>query len=136
MADAIAAGRPQAPAIVARAGLRDRLSDLFWRRPGVLLLLLLTPPLLWLGVIYVGSLFALLAQSFFAIDHFTGLVRYEPTLGTYAELLRPSNFDIIVRTVAMAAAVTAPRPSSRSRSPTTPPDTPAAGGRRCSTSPC
>ncbi len=55
----------------------------------LLLVLLLVPPLLWLGVIYVGSLFALLAQSFFSIDHFTGLIRYEPTLATYAELLRP-----------------------------------------------
>ena len=85
---------------------RERLSDLFWRRPGVLLALLLAPPLLWLGVVYLGSLFALLAQSFFSIDEFSGVVDRELTLKTYAELLRPANLDIIVRTVAMAAAVT------------------------------
>ncbi|GAB5468333.1 MAG: ABC transporter permease [Rhodospirillales bacterium] len=88
------------------SGPLERLSDLFWRRPSVLLILLLTPPLLWLGVIYIGSLFALLAQSFFSIDEFSGLIRYELTLKSYGELLRPSNFDIIVRTLAMAVAVT------------------------------
>ena len=64
------------------------------------------PPLLWLGVVYVGSLAALLAQSFFSIDEFSGLIDRTFTLKTYAELLRPANFDIILRTVAMAAAVT------------------------------
>lgn len=84
----------------------NRLSDLFWRRPGLLLVLLLTPPLAWLGIIYLGSLFALLAQSFFYIDEFSGRIVREFTLKTYAELLRPANFDIIVRTVLMAATVT------------------------------
>lgn len=89
-----------------RSGFADRFSDFSWRRPRVLLILLLAAPLFWLGVIYVGSLCALLAQSFFSIDEFSGLIRYELTLKTYAELLQPANFDIIVRTVAMAAAVT------------------------------
>ncbi len=84
----------------------ERLSDLFWRRPRVLLTLLLAPPLLWLGVVYVGSLLALLAQSFFSIDEFSGVVDRTFTLKTYAELFRPANFDIILRTVTMAAAVT------------------------------
>ena len=43
--------------------------------------------LLWLGIIYLGALFALLAQSFFSIDEFSGAVVYQPTLKTYAELL-------------------------------------------------
>lgn len=81
-------------------------SDLLWRKPRLLLVLLLLPPLLWLGIIYLGSLFALLAQSFFSIDEFSGLINYELTLKTYSELLRPSNMDILLRTVAMAAAVT------------------------------
>jgi putative spermidine/putrescine transport system permease protein len=83
-----------------------RISDLFVRRPRLLLLALLGPPLLWLGVVYVGSLLALLAQSFFSIDEYTGLIDRHFTLKTYGELLRPSNLDIIVRTVLMAAAVT------------------------------
>lgn len=83
-----------------------RLSDQLWRRPRLFLALLLALPLIWLGVIYIGSLFALLAQSFFSIDEFSGLINYELTLKTYAELLRPANFDIILRTTLMAASVT------------------------------
>ena len=82
------------------------MTDQFWRKPGLVIFLLLLPPLLWLGVIYVGSLFTLLLQSFFSIDEFSGLVRYEFTLKTYAELLSPANFDIILRTILMACAVT------------------------------
>ena len=54
----------------------------------------------------MGSLFALLLQSFFAIDEFSGLIRYELTLKTYGELLTPANWDIILRTILMACAVT------------------------------
>ncbi len=86
-------------------GLIGRLADLFWRRKWLLLLLMLLPPLLWLGVIYIGSLLALLVQSFFSIDEFSGLINYELTLKTYKELLVPANLDIIIRTVSMAAAV-------------------------------
>lgn len=82
------------------------LSDLFWRRPRILLLIMLALPVLWLGVVYVGSLLALLVQSFFSIDEFTGVIQYEFTLKTYLELLRPSNLDIIIRTVTMATVVT------------------------------
>ncbi|WP_020593023.1 ABC transporter permease [Kiloniella laminariae] len=89
-----------------RTGVAGRLSDLFWRRPKLLLLLMLAPPLLWLGIIYVGSLFSLLLQSFFSIDEFSGLIQYEFTLKTYGELLRPTNYDIILRTTLMATAVT------------------------------
>jgi len=91
---------------VVKIGLTGKLSDLFWRRKWVLLLLMLLPPLLWLGIIYVGSLLALLVQSFFSIDEFSGLINYELTLKTYKELLVPANLDIIVRTVSMATMVT------------------------------
>lgn len=86
--------------------LTDRLSGAFWRRPNLLLTVLLAFPVLWLGVIYVGSLAALLAQSFFSIDEFSGLVVREFTLKTYGELLKQANLDILIRTVAMAAIVT------------------------------
>ena len=87
-------------------GTGDRLTAIFWRKPNVLLALLLAPPLVWLGVVYVGSLAALLVQSFYSIDEFSGVVVREFTLKTYAELLRPANADVIGRTLAMAAAVT------------------------------
>jgi putative spermidine/putrescine transport system permease protein len=88
------------------AGLRARLSDLLAGRPKLVAVLLVLPPLLWLGVVYLGSLVALLVQSFYSIDEFSGVVVPEFTLKTYGELLHPANFDIIVRTVTMAAAVT------------------------------
>lgn len=84
----------------------SRLSAIFWRQPRALLMLMLIPPLLWLGLIYVGSLIALLLNSFFSIDDFSGLIQYKLTLDTYAQLFTPANFDIIVRTVVMAALVT------------------------------
>ncbi|CAI2933258.1 ABC transporter permease [Aminobacter niigataensis] len=89
-----------------RGGFAGSLSDLLWRRPGLLLFLMLAPPLLWLGVVYIGSLIALLAQSFFSIDEFSGLISRELTLKTYGDLFQAANLDIIVRTVTMAALVT------------------------------
>jgi putative spermidine/putrescine transport system permease protein len=86
--------------------LLRRIGTYLYLRPMLTLLLMLALPLLWLGVIYLGSLFALLIQSFFSLDGFTGQVVREFTLKTYGELTQPSNRDIIVRTVVMAACVT------------------------------
>ena len=96
-----------APAILpGSGGMRGALSDLFWRRPKLLLLLMLLPPVLWLGIVYIGSLFALLLQSFFSIDEFSGLINRQFTLKTYGDLFQAANLDIILRTVTMAALVT------------------------------
>ncbi|MHA6729736.1 ABC transporter permease [Devosia sp. A369] len=90
-----------------RPGALGWLSDQLWRHPKLFVALLLAPPLLWLGVVYIGSLLALLAQSFYAIDEFSGVVDYSHlTLKSYGELFRPANLDIIIRTVLMASAVT------------------------------
>ena len=91
----------------ARETTARRLSTFLYRRGGLLTLLLLVPPLAWLGIVYLGSLFTLLVQSFFAFDDFSGQVVHEFTLRSYAELLtNRANLDIILRTVSMAAAVT------------------------------
>ncbi|MDH5176947.1 MAG: ABC transporter permease [Gammaproteobacteria bacterium] len=69
--------------------------------------LLLAPPLLWLGIVYLGSLATLLLQSFYAIDEFTARIVPEFTLATYRQLLtQPAHIDILARTVLMAIAVT------------------------------
>ena len=93
-------------AIPLEGGILRRLSDLFLRRPSFLLLLLLIPPLLWLGIVYLGALIALLMHSFYSIDEFSGFIVYEFTLSTYGELLRLSNLDVIIRSLVMSAAVT------------------------------
>ena len=82
-----------------------RISSVLYINPRLFLLLLLAPPLMWLGIVYLGSLFALLTQSFFSIDEFSGVIRREFTLSTYGELFQPANMDIIIRSVSMAACV-------------------------------
>jgi putative spermidine/putrescine transport system permease protein len=78
-----------------------------YHRPTLKLFLLLTPPMLWFGTVYLGSLFTLLANSIYAIDEFTARIVHEPTLATYGQLFsQPANIDIIVRTVSMAVCVT------------------------------
>ncbi len=93
-------------AIEARAPLLQRVSTALYLHPKLLLLLLLTPPLLWLGVIYLGSLFSLLLQSFFYIDPFSGTIVHEFSLATYEQLFTRANLDIFLRTTLMAASVT------------------------------
>ena len=93
-------------ASTAAPSLAGRVSTLLYRRPRLLLALLLGPPLLWLGVVYLGSLSSLLLQSFFYLDGFTGRVVREFTLRTYGELLTPANIDIVLRSTTMAFAVT------------------------------
>lgn len=82
------------------------MSAFLYRHPRVALALLLAAPIAWLGIVYLGSLAALLLQSFFHLDGFTGQVVREPGFATYGELLRRSNVDIVARTVTMAALVT------------------------------
>jgi putative spermidine/putrescine transport system permease protein len=93
-------------AIAFNASPLHRLSSALYLHPRLLLFLLLAPPLLWLGVIYLGSLFALLLQSFFYIDEYAGTIVHEFSLQTYAELFTAANTDIFLRTTLMAAVVT------------------------------
>jgi len=81
-------------------------STALYGRRRLALTLLLGLPLFWLGVVYCGSLLALLANSFFGMDPFSGMVKREFTLQNFVDLGAPANLDVIVRTVAMAAAVT------------------------------
>jgi len=83
-----------------------KLSTYLYLRPRLVLALLLGPPLLYMVVVYLSSLFALLVNSFFHLDGFTGQVVREFTLQTYAQLLQRANLDIIGRTTTMATIVT------------------------------
>ncbi len=94
------------PETSASGGRLGALADYLYRRPGVLLAALLTLPLAWIGIVYIGSLLALLVYAFFSIDEFSGVIIYEPTLKTFADLLAPANLDIILRSLVMAICVT------------------------------
>jgi putative spermidine/putrescine transport system permease protein len=112
--------------------LTRTVSDTLFRRPNLFLALLLAPPLIWLGIAFLGSLSVFLFHSFFSIDEFSGFIKYELTLSTFAELFRLSNFDVIVRSLVMATAVTlasviTPSPISRRAMP-------AENGKPCSIS--
>lgn len=84
----------------------NRASTYLYQRPRLVLALLLGPPLLYLLVVYLGSLFALLVNSFFYLEEFTGLVVRQFTLRTYLQLFSATNLGIFGRTAGMAMAVT------------------------------
>ena len=83
-----------------------RLATYLYLRPRLSLFLLLAPPLLWFLVAYIGALVAMLVNSFYYLDGYTGQVVREFTLRTYAKLAEPANLDILGRTASMAALVT------------------------------
>ena len=84
----------------------DSLSNYLYRNKHILLLLFLLPPLLWLGIIYLGSLIVFLFHSLFYLDGFTGKVVYKISLNTIIELFSsPANIDILIRTVVLASVV-------------------------------
>lgn len=98
------AGRGETPA--RSLTVWHRLSAFMYRHPRVKVGVLLTPPLLWLVVFYLGSLTALLWQSFYRLDDFTGQIDPTVSLDTWKSLFTAANRDVVLRTVAMAAAVT------------------------------
>jgi putative spermidine/putrescine transport system permease protein len=83
-----------------------RISNALYSRPLLFLALLLGPPLFWMLIVYIGSLFALLVQSFFYLDGFTGQVVREFSLRTYSDLFTSAHMRVVTRTAGMAAAVT------------------------------
>ena len=84
----------------------NRVSNFLYRHPRVLLWILLLPPLIWFVVVYLGALAAMLLNSFYSLNGFTGKVVRRLTLQTYAKLLIPTNLEIFSRTTLMAICVT------------------------------
>src|SRR5690349_1344543 len=77
------------------------------RRPGLRVGLLLTPPMLWLGVAYLGALGALFLTAFWGQNSFTGEVERDWTLDNFRDLFTVDVYRTITfRTLGTAAAVT------------------------------
>ncbi len=77
------------------------------RRPGLRVGLLLTPPMLWLGVAYLGALAALLITSLWTQNDFTGAIERAWTLENFRTLLTVDVYrTITLRTIGIAALVT------------------------------
>jgi len=86
--------------------LRRCVSNVLYQRRTLTLFLMLTPPLLWFGVVYIGSLLTLLSQSVFTFDDLAMSVTAEFTSANFLALMVPANLDIVLRTLGMAIAVT------------------------------
>jgi putative spermidine/putrescine transport system permease protein len=92
--------------VSAQGALRP-LSRALWRRPRLKLALLLSAPVGWLVVAYLGSLAVLLVSAFWSTDSFTGAIVRQPTADNFTALFRGEVYRAItLRTVALAAAVT------------------------------
>ncbi|KQV71708.1 spermidine/putrescine ABC transporter permease [Nocardioides sp. Root122] len=77
------------------------------RHPRLRLGLLLGPPMLWLGVLYLGSLAALFITSLWTVDAFGGNIQRIWNLDNYRDLFTLDVYRTITgRTLVTAAAVT------------------------------
>ncbi|UDY22585.1 ABC transporter permease [Nocardioides sp. Kera G14] len=77
------------------------------RAAGWSTLAFLTPPMLWLGVAYLGALAALLLTAFWSVDEFTGAVVRTFTLDNLNSLLTNGVYrTVALRTVGIAVVVT------------------------------
>jgi putative spermidine/putrescine transport system permease protein len=84
-----------------------RLSSFLYRRPWLQLALLLSGPVAWLVVAYLGSLVVLFVAAFWRLDPFTAEVVHDTGLQNFRTLLESDVYrHITVRTVGIAAAVT------------------------------
>jgi putative spermidine/putrescine transport system permease protein len=84
-----------------------RLQAALWRRRWVQLLLLLTPPLGWFGVVYLGSLAILLLSAFWYLDPTTSAIRHDFSLQNFQLLASAEIYRTIAfRTILVAAIVT------------------------------
>jgi putative spermidine/putrescine transport system permease protein len=92
---------------IAPPGFRRRLLAALFRHRRVQLVGLLTPPLGWFGVVYLGSLAVLLVSAFWFLDPATSKVIREFSLSNFQRLVGdPVNRVIVLRTVTIAALVT------------------------------
>ncbi len=90
-----------------RRGLPRRCAAVLHRRPGLRLALLLTAPLTWLLLAYIGSLAVLFASAFWTTDEFTSNVVRIWNTGNFTELLTtPVYRQVALRSLGVAAAVT------------------------------
>ena len=84
-----------------------RLTGFLWRHPRAQLGLLLSGPVGWLVVAYLGSLAVLFVASLWQLDDFSGEIVHKTGFQNFQELAETPVYRTIVgRTVAIAAAVT------------------------------
>jgi putative spermidine/putrescine transport system permease protein len=83
------------------------MSGLLHRHPRLRLAGLLGPPMLWLGVAYLGALAALFVTSLWTVNTFTGAIQREWNLDNFRDLFSVDVYRAItIRTLGIAIAVT------------------------------
>ncbi|MEV6908746.1 ABC transporter permease [Amycolatopsis sp. NPDC051071] len=86
---------------------RRKASAFLYRKPRLRLGMLLSAPMLWLGLAYLGALAALFVTAFWHTDVFTGQVVTEWSLDNFVTLFSDAVYrTITLRTVGIAALVT------------------------------
>ncbi|MER6984195.1 ABC transporter permease [Streptomyces carpinensis] len=89
------------------SGTVRRLAGMLHRRPRLRLSLLLTAPLLWLAVLYLGSLTVLFVSAFWTTNSFTSEVVKVWSADNFRALLTtPVYRQVILRSIGVALAVT------------------------------
>jgi putative spermidine/putrescine transport system permease protein len=84
-----------------------RLAAWLHRHPSARLSALLSAPLLWLGVAYLGSLAVLFVSAFWTVNSFTGEVVRQPTLDNFRTIVTETVYrTVTLRSLGVAAAVT------------------------------
>lgn len=97
-----------APSRAARPDRRGAVSAFFARRPRTRLALLLSAPLLWLVVAYLGAIGAMLVSSLWTVDSFTGNTIHSVSTGNLHTLVTDPLYRTVgLRTIGVAIAVTA-----------------------------
>src|SRR6185312_1971172 len=100
---AVDSSRVEGPAA---AGPLRAVSRFTWRRPGLVTLGQISTPVAAFLLVYVAALVALLIQSLWTSDSFTGKVIHTWTFDNFREIAEDPYPTIIRRTVFIAAAVT------------------------------
>lgn len=95
------------PAEGSRPGALRALSRLAWRRPWLKSLGQISVPVAAFVLVYVAALAALLVQSFWTTDAFTGRILHDWNLDNFRQIADAPHPRIVARTVGIAAAVTA-----------------------------
>lgn len=90
-----------------RPSVRRRFSAFLFRSKRTRLTALLTPPMLWLVIVYFAAVFSLLATAMFSLDEFTSAVVHTLTLQNFVSVFtEPAYWWATAQTVFVAASVT------------------------------
>lgn len=87
--------------------LARRISTYLYKNTKTRLALLLSGPVIWLGLVYIAALLMLLITAFWTIDEFTGNTKIDLNFDNVLSLFTDSLYSTVtIRTIGIALAVT------------------------------